>query len=383
MATATLVPITGAVLEWAMDQGGYEDTDVAARCGVTPTDVARWRAGTAQPTKTQFSRLVTLLKRPSMLFFLPDPPTDAGIPASFRHPPGEDTQRKLLPVEARSIRTARRLQKISTWVLRKRGGEPIELPRIGSSENPERAALVATRYFEWEVANQLQARDSSEVVQRLRRLFEDSGLLVLHLPLTASGCRGFSLYSEYAPLIAINTHYDAPARVFSYIHELGHLLTRTDSICSRLGGQALERWCEQFAAAFLLPERPFLSFVEGEFGLDAAQDRQQIGFLASRFKVSLSAVTVRLIRLGLAPPDLYDRVLNLDADLKKRGGGLEGATAPQVRVREWGRSYPRLILNAERAGLLQRHDVLEYLNLSASQLPALQEELELAGWDEH
>jgi Zn-dependent peptidase ImmA (M78 family) len=145
----------------------------------------------------------------------------------------------------------------------------------------------------------------------------------------------------------------------------------------------LERWCEQFAAAFLLPERPFLSFVEGEFGLDATRDRQQIRFLANRFKVSMSAVTVRLIRLGLAPQDLYSNILNLDADIKKRGGGMGGATSPQIRVREWGRSYPRLILNAERAGLLQRHDVLEYLNLSASQLPALQEELEFAGWDEH
>ena len=383
MATATLVPITGAVLEWAMDQEGFEDTDVAARCGVTPTDVARWRAGTSQPTKTQFSRLVTLLKRPSMFFFLSDPPADAGIPPSFRHPPGEDTQRKLLPVEARAIRTARRLQKISTWIHRKRGDQPVELPRLGSSENPERSALVAAQYFGWEVAQQLGARDSSEVVHRLRSLFEDSALLVLHLPLSTTGCRGFSLYSEYAPLSAINTHYDTPARVFSYIHELGHLLTRTDSICSRIGGQALERWCEQFAAAFLLPERPFLSFVEGEFGLDATRDRQQIRFLANRFKVSMSAVTVRLIRLGLAPQDLYSNILNLDADIKKRGGGMGGATSPQIRVREWGRSYPRLILNAERAGLLQRHDVLEYLNLSASQLPALQEELEFAGWDEH
>jgi hypothetical protein len=234
MATATLVPITGAVLEWAMDQGGYGDEDVANRCRVTPALVAQWRSGDAQPTKTQFSQLVALLKRPSMFFFLPDPPVDIGIPPSFRHPPGEQIQRRLLPVEARAIRTARRLQRISAWVLRKRGKEPTELPRLSTDRTPERAALVASEHIDWQVSNQLRARNPSVVVEQLRELFEDMGLLVLHLSLTADGCRGFSLYSEYTPLIAINTHYDAPARVFSYIHELGHLLTRTDSICSRL-----------------------------------------------------------------------------------------------------------------------------------------------------
>ncbi|HEX9429761.1 MAG TPA: ImmA/IrrE family metallo-endopeptidase, partial [Candidatus Bathyarchaeia archaeon] len=330
----------------------------------------------------QFSKLVALLRRPSMFFFLPDPPTDVGIPPSFRHPPGERTERRLLPEEARGIRTARRLQQISTWVRRKRGEKPIQLPRLGTNRTPERAALVASDHIDWQVSNQIRASNPSVVVQQLRELFEDIGLLVLHLPLTADGCRGFSLYSDYAPLICINTHYEPPARVFSYIHEFGHLVTRTDSICSRSGDQDLERWCEQFAAAFLMPEQVFLSYVDGEFGLDARRDREQIRFLASRFNVSLSAVTVRLIRLKLAPPDLYDRVLNLEAELKKRRGGGLGTTAPQLRVRQWGRAYPRLILEAERNGVLQRHDVLEYLNLDVSQLPALREELESAQWGE-
>jgi hypothetical protein len=131
-----------------------------------------------------------------------------------------------------------------------------------------------------------------------------------------------------------------------------------------------------------MPERVFLSYVDGEFGLDVRRDREQIRFLASRFNVSLSAVTVRLIRLKLAAPDLYDRVLNLEAELKRSRGGGSGATAPQLRVRQWGRAYPRLILEAERNGLLQTHDVLEYLNLDISQLPAMREELESAHWGE-
>jgi Zn-dependent peptidase ImmA (M78 family) len=377
-----MVPITPAVLDWAMDQGGFTDASLADRCGVSQTNVAQWRSGVAQPTKTQFGRLVDALKRPSTFFFLAEPPEYAAIPPSFRHPPGEDAERPLLPLEARGIRTARRIQQVSKWILERLGEPPVRLPLTSTQHAPEEAASVARKLLDWNVEKQIRAENASQVAQEIRAVLEERGVLALHLPLREEACRGFSMYSDYAPLIAINTHYSIPARVFSYIHELGHLLTRTDSICSEMAEQQLERWCEQFAAAFLIPEQTLRGLVVHRFGIDAKRDREQLSYIASRLKVSLSAVAVRLARLHLAPPTLYYDVLNLSADLKKRRGGSTGATAPEIRIREWGRAYPRLLLEAESSGILQRHDILEYLNLSDSQLPALQMALSSAGWKE-
>jgi Zn-dependent peptidase ImmA (M78 family)/transcriptional regulator with XRE-family HTH domain len=382
MPTATMVPITPSVLDWAMDQGGFTDASLADRCGVSRTTVAQWRAGVTQPTKTQFGRLVDSLKRPSMFFFLAEPPEGAAIPPSFRHPPGEDVERPLLPLEARGIRTARRIQQISTWILKRLDEPPVHLPRFSTQHPPEEAASAAKKLLNWNVDRQIRAENPSQVAQEIRDALEERGVLALHLPLREEGCRGFSIYSDYAPVIAINTHYSIPARVFSYIHELGHLLTRTDAICSVVAEQRIERWCEQFAAAFLIPEQTLRGLVVHRFGIDAKRDRQQLFYIANRLKVSLSAVAVRLAGLHLAPATLYYDALNLSADLRKARGGSGGATAPEIRVREWGRAYPRLLLEAESAGILQHHDILEYLNLSDSQLPALRMALSSAGWKE-
>ena len=75
-------------------------------------------------------------------------------------------------------------------------------------------------------------------------------------------CRGFSLSHDVAPVIAINTWYRPSARVFSYIHELGHLLRRHDYVCGDAGDTAVERWCDSFASAFLLPESALLFFLD-------------------------------------------------------------------------------------------------------------------------
>jgi hypothetical protein len=79
---------------------------------------------------------------------------------------------------------------------------------------------------------------------------------------------------------------------------------------------------------------------------------------------------------------LYDLV-DAKADFHKPGGGGGGgATSPQIRLREWGARYPRLLLQAEELGLLGRQDLLEYLNLSNTQLNYLVEELISGAWSE-
>lgn len=374
MAPPTLVPITPAVLEWAIEQAGVTDDDVAERSRVGTDLVAAWRTGEAQPTKTQFKNLVTLLRRPTSFFFLPQPPEHEAVPASFRHPPGDDDNRRLLRAEATAIRTARRLQRISRWILAQEGAEPPKFPGATQAETPGAAANRVREFLRWSSAEQRQATDAAAVVRLLRARLEEFGFLALHLPLSEKGCRGFSLYDPFAPVVAINTAYNAAARVFSYGHELGHLVLHTDGICTTRPVRGTERWCEEFSAAFLMPDGDVADFVNGELHgvagtLRAAQR------LASRFKVSLRASALRLIKLGYAKPALYAEVEQVAADFKNAGGGAGGATSPEIRLREWGNNYPRLLIEAENQDLLTRQDVLEYLNLSNTQLATLQSRL--------
>ncbi len=72
--------------------------------------------------------------------------------------------------------------------------------------------------------------------------------------------RGFSLWDDDAPLIAVNSAWNPAARVYTLFHEYGHLLSRTSSVCLERVGVKIsrptdpaERWCKEFAAAALLP----------------------------------------------------------------------------------------------------------------------------------
>jgi Zn-dependent peptidase ImmA (M78 family) len=362
---ATYVPITPSVLGWAIEEAGLSFFEVGERTATDAARVEAWVAGKTQPTKTQFRKLSSALRRPSSFFFLAEPPATAGLPPAFRHPPGALGARDLLPEEARAIRRARRIQRISRWIAEERELPEVTLP-LAQGQDPDTAADVARTTLNWSVERQLATASSFALVRELRTQMEGIGLIVLHQSMTEEGCRGFSLFDTHAPLLAINTAYNAAARAFSYMHEFGHLVRRKDSICTLNLDSALERWCERFASSFLLPSEAVNDYLDSR-GLSAVTNVDQVSRIANYFRVSLRAVAVRVTQLGRAPDDLYS-IVDAQADFRRGGGGGGGETAAERRLREFGDHYSRLLLTAEQTGLLGKQDVQEYLNLSRGQL---------------
>ncbi|MFI6599141.1 ImmA/IrrE family metallo-endopeptidase [Nonomuraea sp. NPDC050536] len=209
-----------------------------------------------------------------------------------------------------------------------------------------------------------------------RQTLEGRGFLALHLSLTNDGCRGFSLYDELAPVVAVNTAYIPQARLFSYGHELGHITLHSDGICTNKTTPGVERWCEEFAAALFMPRQDIENFVENVLHDSGMRGRRAVDKISSRFKVSLRAAAIRYIQLGYAASQLY-KDINALAEYRKppksKGGG--GETTPEKRLREWGSLYPALLLEAEEQQRLSRNDVLEYLNMSNVQLLSMKEML--------
>ena len=81
---AKTVPITAQVLAWAREEAGLTQGELAERTKLKVNWVKAWESAESRPTKGQFSTLVKVLKRPSALFFLPEPPVEAGMPTSLR-----------------------------------------------------------------------------------------------------------------------------------------------------------------------------------------------------------------------------------------------------------------------------------------------------------
>jgi Zn-dependent peptidase ImmA (M78 family) len=369
---ASDVSITPSVLRWAVESSGMDAEEVARRVKCAPEHLSAWMEGNAQPTRGQFTRLVNTLRRPSATFFLPHPPlTEDFHDISFRSPRGNKGDAELTKELRLHLRKAVRIQKFVSWIARSEGEAVAELPEHSIKVD----AVEAGEEFRENWSNlslevQLRWADEWEALRAWRQSLEALRLLVLQYPLRQTGPRGFSLADEYAPLVAINSAYSATARIYSLLHEVGHLVTKTNSACwgfaqSSPWGEVTERWCEEFAASALMPSAAFLDWIDEHEG-GYLSEPQQARAAANRFKVSIRAASLRAIDLRRADKGLYAKVDRLyqASDFPGQSGGGGGLARPRKRIQELGLRTPRLIESAIDRGLVSTREALDYLDVT-------------------
>ena len=237
--------------------------------------------------------------------FLPPRATGRGGDADFSPQCPSSWSHKLGPEEARQIRWARRLQELTSWVLRDEGSPEARLGQYRPSQDPIKIAVVERSQSGISTAEQLAWTSASEAFRSWRGHLEDQRVLVMQLTMGKNNIRGFGAWDDYAPLVAVNTAYHPTARIFTLFHEVAHLLTRTDAACQSfvVPGQqdgSVERWCERYAAAFLFPEDS-LKTVARKYGVTVASrtaDPDTARLIANRFSVSTRATAIRLQEVG-------------------------------------------------------------------------------------
>ena len=378
-----LVSINGSVLTWAREEDGLSPEELADRMKVPVAEIRSWEAGEDYPGRTQFARLAQVLGRPSAIFYLPEPPVKAGIPIKFRRAPGPDG-RRLGRDELRQIRQAQRMQQITSWVVRDSGAGPVALEPVERKRDPARVGEEERRASGVSADEQIGWRDAYESFRNWRWLLERNGILVFQMRMGKDGIRGFSIWDDYAPAAVVNTAYHPTARIFTLFHEVGHLLTRTGAACLEFVGPGdsevdAERWCEQFAASFLLPAEGLRleAMRQGAAEGSKVDDPQTARRLANRFSVSARAMAIRLHAIGLAEAGLYGAVASKfpNQDWSDSAGGGRGQTATRKRITEYGRLLPAILFSAADRGRLHERDLTDYLELTTGQVKDLRGEL--------
>lgn len=375
------VPITGSVLQWAIEQSGLSDEEVAKKCGVKVETLQAWIGGAEKPGVTNFKKLGQVLKRPPSTLLLPNPPDVQPAAVQFRHPPDHE-HRGLNPKERLRLREATRLQRGLHWVLEGLGDREVELPTCKTTTPPEKCAARLRKVLGVSVTTQKDWKNEYEAAREWRRVLEELGITVLFLPMGDKSSRGFSIWDPLAPVIAVNTAWNVKARIFTMFHELGHLVTKTSSVCDvttyRHSHHAdeVERWCEAFAAAVLLPWNDVEEFLieKGWDGTSKFTSVSTATSISNKFKVSLKAAALRLINGDVAGWDLY-RQIPKTSDVKSGGGGGgDGRTRPMVRLDEYGHRTARVMLRGMSKDVLSRDDVLSFMNLGDLDLDYVEQE---------
>lgn len=369
-----------SVLRWARTTAGLSVDEAARRIGVRPRRIEEWESEELDPTINQLRTAARAYDRPLAALFLSQPPQNEEIfdLPDFRRPSAVGGESAFL---RRAILRARRQQDALQEVIEE--GSEMAMPTATPIEiNPDDPASESGKTIRKALGlKALPARTVGNpdlMLRLLVRKVEDLGYLVIQVQrVPVEEMRGFSLAGGPAPVIALNGADWPRGKIFTLIHELAHVGTRTSGLCdlSRESRQPEERYCDAVAAAALMPASAFRAAAAG---VDPG-DLRGLRDLAQLFGVSAEASLLRMVNLKLATWDQYfdmkaefrDAYAKYKQDERDANADKDAPIFYQLKVRDLGRPFIRTVLRAHDDGAISARDVTNLLELSYDKLPKL------------
>jgi Zn-dependent peptidase ImmA (M78 family)/DNA-binding XRE family transcriptional regulator len=391
MAT-DLAPVTPEVLRWARETVGASLDDAATRAGVPEARIRAWEAGESEPTLAKLRALAKLYQRPLSVFFLPEPPRTFDAMRDFRRLPGtvdHSWSRALHKVYRRAIDQ----QAIATELFEADNEVPqAAIPHASVEDPPEEAARRARSALGVTLALQFSWRVPDEAFAGWMEAVESVGVFVLRTSEVPFGeMRGFSISSGSIPIIVVNALDWPRGQVFTLLHEFAHLMLREGGLCDLLEpdsgqGRQIEAWCNAVAAATLMPAS---SFLDNEVLRPPGRrewDDDVLTQLSGRWGVSREAVLRRLVTLGRATMAFYlqkrdeyqiayEERREEERLRRKRSESSGGPPPYRMTVRDRGKPYVRLVLDAYQRDLITPSSLSNLLSLKLRHLGNLEREV--------
>lgn len=276
------------------------------------------------------------------------------------------------PQEREAIRDSVRVGKFVGGILDDLGLSSGDPPSASTNEDPEVVAeKVRSDFLNVPFDEQLALSSFSSVFRYWRVMIEDKGILVFLYSLGENSARGFSLAEAFPPIIGVSTNWHPSVRIYTLFHELGHILTRTSSSCVEDTGNEqttdpTERWCESFAAAYLMPREEIEILMRKRNSDDPISTAT---WLANQLSVSRKSALLRLIDIKMAEWSDF-QWLESRFERKNRGGSVDPdhpRTRDVVKKDAYG-SCLESVHQAYTKGLVNESDIRTYLGMLPNEL---------------
>lgn len=345
----TVMPVKGEVLKWARETRRITLEAAAKKLKWEVGRLQRIEADGEAITDAELASLAKAYKLPVPTLLMPAPlPSDRYGPrplADLRlHEGGRAAAIGLDTLQY--IEDAWELLDLMVDL-----GETARLPEFNISHDATAVARMERQRFDVSVAQQLGWKDERQAYLTWRALIEGAGVVVHALNIKEEDIRGFALYLDGAGLITINKNEPKDrAKTYSLWHEYAHLLLRCSGLSDQNRSVPVERWCNQFAAAFLLPADEVRQFARDNRLLRGMIGDYQVSRVASAFKVSNSAVAIRFEELGFVPPGFYERLKANWQRPPKRGGFDPEGSQVKTELNRYGTRHVSIVLNALKEG---------------------------------
>ncbi len=367
-----VISVNPDVLKWAREERGLSRADAAKRLRIPEPELAGYEFDT-KPSVSMLRRMSERYPINFVSLMLPARPSPEPKLTDFR----ASTTRRASGLRRETIIAIQDVQDALDTFAELRESEPaaIALPRldqIPNGQSPEEAAKIQRAKIGLSFEDQRRLTHAGARDEWRRRL-EVLGILVYIKPMHRDDCRGFSVLKHGLAAICVNDREEnAGAESFTLLHEYCHLLLRKAGISDESNKNAVEKYCNRFAAAFLIP------LVELRLSLKSPRhpydyDDSVIKRLANRFKTSSRAMAYRLEESKLAPKGYYEaHTAAWDVPLvRKVDVQIKGLTAVERSAKELGRTHTRHVLGALKRGLLSKADAHGLLNVPVKAFPQL------------
>ena len=387
MAKQIKALIKPTLLKWARESLNLPIEKAAQKIGVDVSKITAWEAGALTPTVAQLRKAAAAYKRPLAVFFLSEPPLDFEALRDFRRLPDqlytEPTPELNLEIRRAHLRRETALELAA--------GLGIDFPRIrvgrANLQDPNRLAQEARQLLGVSLQQQCVWRDRYEALHGWIGALERSGVLVFQTSaVSLDEMRGFSISTVPFPVIVVNAKDSPRGRVFTLVHEFAHLLINRGGLCdlhtttrAQSQEEETEVFCNQVAGCFFLPEEAFLREpIVTSKTRRAPWEESEIRELAEKYSVSQEVVLRRLLTLGRITESFYRQRRQKLLEAYKREAALgQGGYAPYhlVKVRDLGRAFIRLVLEAYHTETINSSDVAEMLGVRLKHLPTIEQEV--------
>lgn len=383
------IPLNPNVLRWARESLHLSLEEVALRMKKEISEIEAWECGEAFPTYVQLETLAyDIYKRPLAIFFFPEPPEEETIEQSFRTLPEHELQH--IPARIRFLlRKARVLQLNLTELYDNVNPATHNILRELDFAPSVAATTMAKRVREYlgiELSQQQAWNRTDDALKYWRATLEEHGVFVFKDTFNPPGRKrvdvgdspfsGFCLYDTEFPVIYVNNNKPKTRQIFTFFHELAHLLmhtggvdTRQDDYIEHLSGdnRRIEVLCNQFAAEFLVPSLDF-----DRRSSRVAVDDRAISEWADLYCVSREVILRRLFDRGLVDQQYYESKARQWFEEREKGGE-PGGNHYLTKGVYLGERYIEAVFSHYHQGHISVEQAADYLGEKTRNVPGMEE----------
>jgi len=322
--------ISPQILNDLRTSSGMSEEEVAKKLNLPKSKYRNIENGVEKLSTSNLVHLADIYKRPLIAFYSFDIEKEPEMPHDYRLNRDKKLSNQVFLAKRKAIYLAKQLQETTNI--------KTNLPKVNINSTSKELAdyLRDTLKVDLSILKDLQGET---IFSFYKSIIEEKFFIpVIEHPLKTNGVRALSIYADVCAVV-LNESDTGEIKLFSLFHELCHLLRRQDGVCTvdiekDKQNQPEERYCDEFAAYFLLPEKD----LKNELG-DRPLSLQELNRLSKGFGVSKTVILIHLKDLNLVNERRYKLLKTQIESLRKSGFGR----------RNWERTYinrtSRLVLN--------------------------------------